>query len=85
MFTYRLAPSAIKDAKHLPKRFQTQILGAIEDTCKLPHPLKSLRVIKLEGYSTPTYRLRSGDYRIIFYIIGNTLMIDEIKNRQAGY
>lgn len=85
MFTYCLAPSAAKDARRLPKRFQIQILGAIEDTCRLPHPLRSPHVIKLEGYSTPTYRLRSGDYRIVFYIIGNTLMIDEIKNRQAGY
>lgn len=85
MFAYHFAPLAVKDAKHLPKRSQTKILDAIENICKLQHPLKSLHVIKLEGYPTPTYRLRSGDYRIIFYIVGNTLMIDEIRNRQAGY
>ena len=85
MFDYYFAPRAVKEVKRLPKRFQRQGFDAIEDVCKLSHPLKSLRVLKLEGFAVPTYRLRSGDYRIIFRVSEKKLLVGEIRNRQKGY
>jgi len=85
MFDYYFTASAGKDIKRLPKKVQRQVFESIETTCELVHPLKSAHVRKLEGYNIPTYRLRSGDYRIIFRIEEKMLVIGEIRNRQAGY
>lgn len=85
MFEYYFTSGAKRDIKRLPKRFQRQVFDAIEAACSLEHPLKSRNVRKLEGYGIPTYRIRSGDYRIIFRITRQMFIVAEIRNRQAGY
>ena len=85
MFAYYFTPAAEKEIGGLPKRFQRQIFDAVEAVCRFSHPLKSTRVIKLKGYAAPTYRLRSGDYRIIFRILNDALVIGSVRNRQEGY
>ena len=85
MFAYSFTASAAKDIKRLPREFQRQVFDAIEAMCKLDHPRMSRNVLKLEGYKVPTYRLRTGEYRVIFRAAGKTLLIGSVRNRQAGY
>ena len=39
----------------------------------------------LEGALKGSYRLRSGDWRILFYRDGNNLYISDVKNRKEAY
>jgi len=33
----------------------------------------------------PAYRLRIGDYRVLFYVIGDEIFIDRILHRKEAY
>jgi mRNA interferase RelE/StbE len=49
--------------------------------------VQNLDIKKLEGKENPTYRLRSGDYRIIYTIEKQivTVLVIEIKHRREVY
>lgn len=86
MFSYQFAQQAAKEIKRLPKNIQRQVFADILAVCKLRHPLQSKNVLKLRGdYDTVTFRLRSGNYRIIFRVINESLVIRSIRHRQKGY
>jgi mRNA-degrading endonuclease RelE of RelBE toxin-antitoxin system len=86
MFNYKFTSSAEKKIRKIPKRFQKQIFNDLESICPFSHPLQSVKVLKLKGnYNEPTYRLRSGDYRVIFRIENKILFIASVHHRQEGY
>lgn len=73
-------PQAIKDLKPLPKKVQGRIMAAIDG-------LKdgfTGDVKKLTNY-TPEYRLRIGDYRVLFELDGKKLVIYRIVHRKDAY
>jgi len=85
MYSYVLTAAGKKEVKRLDKQFQRQVFNDIEEICKLRHPSESPNVLKLKGkYDADTYRLRSGEYRVIFRVISRVLIIDKVFNRQAG-
>jgi len=74
------------------KRFERQAAKQIEP---LGQPIKSRikrgidnlpngDVKKLQGYIS-TYRLRVGDYRVIFEISGNAMIIKAVLHRNSVY
>lgn len=75
----------IKDLQRIPIKFRDGIQEKIEELKKNPRPEGS---IKLKGSSkTPLYRIRQGDYRIIYTIHDSILLIliVEIGNRKEIY
>ena len=73
-------PRAIKDFKKLSPEIQKRInskITAMQDN--LQGDIK-----KLTNY-TPEYRLRVGDYRVLFEIENNNLIIYRIKHRKNAY
>ncbi len=66
--------------KKVPKDRQKQILAKVDLISKSP---EILDIIKMEGRSD-TYRLRVGDYRVIFVVdfVNKTINIDRIGTRQ---
>lgn len=85
MLPYYFTASAEKEIGRLPKKFQRQVFQDIESMCALAHPSKHSDVLKLKGYNIPTYRLRSGEYRVVFRVIEHAIIIQSVRNRQAGY
>ncbi len=73
-------PRAIKDLKNLPMAAQRRILDRIE---ALRNDLAG-DVKKLTGF-TPEYRLRVGDYRILFEVDDKEVIIYRILNRKDAY
>lgn len=71
---------AQKQLKKLPKDIAIKIKNKIE---LLSTDLYG-NVKKLSDYS-PEYRLRVGDYRILFDLEGNKIVIQAVRNRQEGY
>lgn len=63
-------PRAVKDSAALPKSAQRRILTKIEG---LRHELAG-DVKRLTNF-TPEYRLRVGDYRVLFEVEGSTVVI----------
>ena len=71
---------ALKDLRKLDKNVGKRIVDRIELLTK------DLRgdVKKLTDHS-PKYRLRVGDFRVLFDVEGDTIQIQQIKNRREGY
>lgn len=74
------ADIAQKQLKKLPKNIAETILKKI---ALLSNDLYG-NVKKLSDHS-PEYRLRVGDYRILFDLEGNKIVIQAVRNRQEGY
>ena len=72
--------SASKEFKALPPDIQRQLSNKIKGLAEnaLPDGVK-----KLKG--TSGYRLRSGDYRILYDITGTTVKIFAVGNRKDIY
>jgi len=73
--------SALKDFKKLPKSEKHNIQKKIKSLQDFPN-LTNIK--KLVNY-TPKYRLRVGNYRILFDITDNQIEVARIKHRQKNY
>lgn len=74
-------PRAIKDLKHLEQKEIKNIIEKIEEMKK---NINNLSIKKLTNF-TPEYRLRVGDYRILFEIENNVITIYTITHRKNAY
>ena len=79
-FQINIPDRVFNKLKKIPKDRQKQILSKIELISKSP---EILDIIKLEGKGD-TYRLRVGDYRVIFVVdfINKRVNIDRIGTRK---
>lgn len=85
MAGYRFHPTAEKELRRLPLYDQTRVLNRLQDLCVVTHPLRDRHVIKLAGYREPTFRLRVGDWRVIFLLRERLLLVLSVRPRQRGY
>ena len=79
-YLVQFKPKAIKDLGKLPIEVQNRILTKIET---MEDNLQG-DVKRLTNF-TPEYRLRVGDYRVLFEIEGGIIIIYRIKHRQSAY
>lgn len=73
-------PRSLKDCKKIPKEDLQRIFAGIED---LKDELKG-DVKHLTNYS-PEYRLRIGNYRILFELEDDKIVIYRMRHRQSVY
>jgi mRNA interferase RelE/StbE len=82
-WTVHLAESARADLRELPDRIRLQVFKKIAtlEEDPFPHGCKKL--------NTPSelYRLRSGDYRIVYAVLRQSRIVDVIRarNRKHAY
>ena len=76
MASYRLVikPSASKELEGLPKQDRKRVVARIEGLAKVPRPVGCE---KLSG--NEQYRLRQGNYRILYSIDDNILIVAVVK------
>jgi mRNA interferase RelE/StbE len=67
--------SAAKELKQLPRNAILKALSIVEELSITPHPKSS---IKLSG-TDHTYRIRFGDYRLIYYVMEKVLIIEVVR------
>jgi len=73
-------PQSVKDFKALSLIFQKRILARIEDMRDNLHgDVKRLTDL------TPEYRLRVGDYRVLFEIEKDSIIVYRIRHRRDVY
>jgi mRNA interferase RelE/StbE len=79
-YSIEFKKSALKDLEKINKKDALKILFRIE---KMEDSLSG-DIKKLTNY-TPEYRLRVGNYRILFEIAGNEIIIYCVKHRKDLY
>lgn len=73
-------PKAIKDLQQLPVNIRERIINKIDAMQdNLQGDVKHLTNF------TPEYRLRVGDYRVLFELEAETIMIYRVKHRSKAY
>jgi len=82
-YSLRSKPSVEKDLASLPKPLITRILARIEQLASDPFPHQA---VKLQG-AERLYRLRVGDYRIVYEVDTQTatITIYYVRHRREVY
>ena len=73
MYSIVISQSALKQLQNLQKPFVKKIGKAIEKLANDPRPIG---VKKLQGSNENLYRIRVGDYRIVYVIDDGIKLID---------
>lgn len=76
-YTVIFTSAARRDVKRLPKGIQKEVIQAAESLATEPRPEGCE---KLEG-SSDIFRIRRGDYRILYQIADNILTITVVRAR----
>ncbi len=79
-YDVQFKPRAVRDVERLPSRIQAQLLAKIEE---MRNDLKG-DVKRLTNF-TPEYRLRVGDYRVLFEVEEKKIIIYRIRHRREAY
>jgi len=59
--------------------------GLLEEVANLPKPTDHPKVTILEGPKTTVYRLRRGDYRVVFTTVKGELRVHKVGKRGSVY
>jgi mRNA interferase RelE/StbE len=79
-YDVQFKPRAVRDLDALPLEVQRRILGKISAIKTNLHG----DVKRLTGF-TPEYRLRVGDYRVLFELTGRTIIVYRVRRRSEAY
>lgn len=82
-FSIVLKPSVDKDLRHLPKSLVLRVMEKIEDLESEPIPSQAVKILAADRL----YRIRVGDYRIIYEVEAKnrTITIHYIRHRSVAY
>lgn len=73
-YTVQILPSAIKQLQKVPLKNRKAIINKIEELAIEPRPNGVVKLTDREGY-----RIRKGDYRVIYTIQDEELIVTVIK------
>uniref|UniRef100_I2Q5W0 Addiction module toxin, RelE/StbE family n=1 Tax=Desulfovibrio sp. U5L TaxID=596152 RepID=I2Q5W0_9BACT len=82
-YRIELTPAAGRDFKRLPESVRRRIAPRIDALADEPRPAGVLSLTGMHGY----YRLRVGDYRVIYKVEDDHLLVLVIRvaNRREAY
>lgn len=73
-------PKAIKDLDSVSPEIARRVVGKVD---RLRHDLEG-DVKRLTNF-TPEYRLRAGDYRVLFEVEGSRVIVYRVRHRKEVY
>lgn len=86
LYGFACSETALAALEAIPKKFRLQILQKIKALAENPHPPGAKQLQRTVDGETPTYRLRSGDYRILYSVRpGPLVAILDIGHRKDVY
>ena len=74
-FTITWRKSTRKDLRKIPPGEVVKIIGAVEDLARNPFPDGHKKLAATQH----AYRIRVGNYRVLYEVLGHILTIDVIK------
>lgn len=79
-YTIRIADGAERDMRKLSRQMRRRVTEKLERLADgLTGDVKRLRDF------TPAYRLRVGDWRVLFDVEGDTIMVHHVSHRSQAY
>ena len=87
LFGYAYSERALKFLESLNKKLRTQIAGKIQNLADDPIPPGSKLIKSTAGNVERIYRIRSGDYRVLYVVRSNPthVVILDIGHRKDVY
>jgi mRNA interferase RelE/StbE len=85
-FRVTLSETAARQLRKLPKEARNRVakgLRTLEQDPLRPRPKADIRII--EGTEPKKYRIRIGEYRAIYAVVGREVRIIEVFIRGRGY
>ena len=86
-YAVRVARSAEKAISGLPAASRARVLDRLDGLTAdpfRPRPGADIRRLK-QSKEPPLFRLRVGDYRILYFVIGNDILVTEVLHRSKAY
>lgn len=80
-FQVVLTEHAIADLEEVPKELRAQIHRDLKSLRTSPLP-SGIQIKRLKGFRPPLYRLRSGDFRVLYQISGDFVNVLRIIDRK---
>lgn len=81
-FAVTLAPEAIEDLKRLKANVRATVRAALDTHLRQePRKTSRSRIKRLRGLARPQYRLRVGEVRIFYDVVGATVEVLAIVNK----
>jgi len=80
-FKVVLTDRSIADVDRLPVRVRLQVIHDVASLARDPLPPRPGSK-KLKGYRPPLYRLRAGDFRVLYRVIGTTIAVLRVIDRR---
>jgi len=75
-FAITLAPEAVEDLKSLRANIRATVRAELERHLRHePRKISRSRIKRLRGLAHPQYRLRIGDVRVFYDVVGTTVEI----------
>jgi mRNA interferase RelE/StbE len=82
---FAYARCALDYLKTVPKKIRQQIVKHIVDLANNPHPPTSKLIRGMADGEERVYRIRSGDYRILYCVRGIIVVVLDIDHRKDVY
>lgn len=82
-FQVVLTDHAIADLRGILKGLQDQIHGDLKNLQSATLP-SGPQIKRLKGFRPPVYRLRSGDYRVLYQIRGDVVNVLRVIDRKLS-
>lgn len=82
-FKVQLKPAAQKDFRKIPQKVLSRLLEAIEGLAENPFPSQTIKLANADRL----YRLRIGDYRVIYEVEpdASTITVHYVRHRREVY
>ena len=80
-FDIQLTYSAVDDLDCIPEAQRKKIIASIKKISSNPFAT-SPNIKKLKGFKPPIYRIRSGDFRVLYSVRDNTIIILRVIERK---
>ena len=81
-FRVALTEHAIADLRDISKDFRGQVHRDLKALESAPFPSGTF-IKRLKGFRPPVYRLRSGDFRVLYHIEGENVTVLRIIDRKV--
>ena len=82
MFSIEVKSEALKQLTGIKRYYAVQIIHAIEENLRTtPDKPSPPRIKILRGRQQAAYRLREGDYRIFYDVVGDTVIVVAILHK----
>lgn len=85
VFNVDFTPAAARDLQRFDPAIRLQLLRASTVLNTSPYPGASARIKPLMGITPRHYRLRVGDYRIIYRIEESRVLVVRVAHRREAY